>query len=234
MFRSTSGSVANARAAFGQPNDNEPAGRCYSQRSAARSQDAPVRGDVAEVPFVGERHKLVLSTPIWGGSFDGGELSLGQPLTSCASQRAACARCPGRPAPRTRLFRKVRCLTSEARWRSTIRSSFTGRGAIQVSGNRSVRSRCANVRASTRSFFNRAWAIALQARGGRGGLPSSSLAAAPPAKTTHRLLRTPLGPGTGAAQNFADPVRVVWQVPVEQLVATFVHHRYLPAPTVDG
>ena len=48
-------------------NDNEPAGRCYSQRPAARSQDAPVRGDVAEVPFVGDRHKLVLSTPIWGG-----------------------------------------------------------------------------------------------------------------------------------------------------------------------
>jgi hypothetical protein len=48
-------------------NDNEPAGRCYSQRPAARSQDAPVEDDVAEVPFVGERHKLVLSTPIWGG-----------------------------------------------------------------------------------------------------------------------------------------------------------------------
>ena len=42
-------------------NDNQPAGRCYSQRPAARSQDAPVRGDVAEVPFVGERHKLAPS-----------------------------------------------------------------------------------------------------------------------------------------------------------------------------
>ena len=31
------------------------------------SQDAPERGGVAEVPFVGERHKLVLSTSIRGG-----------------------------------------------------------------------------------------------------------------------------------------------------------------------
>ena len=47
--------------------DGEPAGPGYSQRPAVGCQDAPVRGDVAEVPFVGERHKLVLSTPIWGG-----------------------------------------------------------------------------------------------------------------------------------------------------------------------
>jgi hypothetical protein len=35
--------------------DNEPAGRCYSQRPAARSQDAPVRGDVAELARRGRR-----------------------------------------------------------------------------------------------------------------------------------------------------------------------------------
>jgi hypothetical protein len=47
--------------------DGEPAGRCCSQRPAVGSQDAPERGGVAEVPFVGERHKLVLSTSIRGG-----------------------------------------------------------------------------------------------------------------------------------------------------------------------
>ena len=33
-------------------NDNQPAGRCYSQRPAARSQDAPVQGDVAEASLI--------------------------------------------------------------------------------------------------------------------------------------------------------------------------------------
>jgi hypothetical protein len=39
MFRSTSGTVVNAyEPHLASLNDNEPAGRCYSQRSAARSR----------------------------------------------------------------------------------------------------------------------------------------------------------------------------------------------------
>ena len=40
-------------------------------------------------------------------------------------------------------------------------------------------------------------------------------------------------PGLSAAQDFAQARRVVWDVAVEQLVETFVHHNHLRAPTVD-
>ena len=46
------------------------------------------------------------------------------------------------------------------RWRSRSRRSRSSRGAMYASGSRSVRSRCASVRASTASVFTRAAAIA--------------------------------------------------------------------------
>ena len=57
-------------------------------------------------------------------------------------------------------FCSVRSRTSCARCRSSARSWRTSGGAIHASGNRSARSSCAKIAASTLSFFSRADAMA--------------------------------------------------------------------------
>jgi hypothetical protein len=60
----------------------------------------------------------------------------------------------------TWFFNRVRCRTSVARKRTSTRSSRVAASAIQASGSRSQRSRCAKVAESTLSFFNLAEAMA--------------------------------------------------------------------------
>jgi hypothetical protein len=64
-----------------------------------------------------------------------------------------------------RFFSPVLSRTRLARWRSNARRSLVAWGAIQASGNKSARSNCARVAASTLSFLSLVEAMALQRLG---------------------------------------------------------------------
>jgi hypothetical protein len=135
---------------------------------------------------------------------------------------------PGRRAwAWMRFFADVPSRTRTTRWRSTARSSRTGPGAIHACGGRSARSSWARVRASTRSSFGCAEAIAVHRDGRQVRLRlavSGQLQQPRPAVGRlgrHRRASRP------PAQHFHEVRRVVAHIAVEPLPAVRLQSRDL-------